>query len=86
MLLQLLLCTMHAVASQTVVAKWIFSTGYDVLKNTAEAARTLGVDADFASQLDALKAQLTPYKIGKYGQIQEWQEDCVSTSTIAASW
>ncbi len=48
---------------------------YDVLKNTAEAARTLGVDGDFAGQLDELKAKLTPYKIGKYGQIQEWQED-----------
>ena len=48
---------------------------YDVLKNTAEAARTLGVDGDFAQQLDDLKAQLSPYKIGKYGQIQEWQED-----------
>ena len=48
---------------------------YDVLKNTAEAARVLGVDADFASQIDALKMRLTPYKIGKYGQVQEWQED-----------
>ena len=48
---------------------------YDVLKNTAEAARILETDADFANDLDALKAQLTPYKIGKYGQIQEWQED-----------
>ena len=48
---------------------------FDVLKNTAEAARILGVDADFADELDALKAQLTPYKIGKYGQVQEWQED-----------
>ena len=48
---------------------------YDVLKHTAEAARTLGVDADFATALDNLKAELTPYKIGKYGQIQEWQED-----------
>ena len=48
---------------------------YDVLKNTAEAARILGTDAELADQLDALKAQLTPYKIGKYGQIQEWQED-----------
>ena len=48
---------------------------YDVLKNTAEAARTLGLDADFAQQLDDLKARLTPYKIGKYGQVQEWQED-----------
>ena len=48
---------------------------YDVLKNTAEAARILEVDADFAQQLDELKAKLTPYKIGKYGQVQEWQED-----------
>ena len=48
---------------------------YDVLKNTAEAARILGIDTDFAADLDALKLRLTPYKIGKYGQIQEWQED-----------
>lgn len=48
---------------------------YDVLKNTAEAARTLGLDTDFAAELDTLKARLTPYKIGQYGQIQEWQED-----------
>ncbi len=48
---------------------------YDVLKNTAEAARILGVDAGFANDIDALKARLTPYKIGQYGQIQEWQED-----------
>ena len=48
---------------------------YDVLKNTAEAARALDMDAEFASQLDELRGKLTPYKIGKYGQVQEWQED-----------
>lgn len=48
---------------------------YDLLRNTALAARALGTDADFASDLDALKAQITPWKIGKYGQVQEWQED-----------
>ena len=48
---------------------------YDVLKNTALAARALDTDEAFASDLDALKAKLTPYKIGKYGQVQEWQED-----------
>ncbi|MDE7141618.1 MAG: glycoside hydrolase N-terminal domain-containing protein, partial [Muribaculaceae bacterium] len=48
---------------------------YDVLKNTAEAARVLGKDDEFAAELDALKAKLTPYKIGRYGQVQEWQED-----------
>lgn len=48
---------------------------YDVLRNTADAARILGIDAEFAADLDRLRSQLTPYKIGKYGQIQEWQED-----------
>ncbi len=48
---------------------------YDVLKNTAEAARILGKDAEFAKALDELKSKLTPYKIGKYGQVQEWQDD-----------
>lgn len=48
---------------------------YDVLKNTAEAARILNVDPQLAHELDLLKAQLVPYKIGKYGQVQEWMED-----------
>lgn len=54
---------------------------YDVLKNTACAARILGEDAEFATELDALKAKLTPYRIGKYGQVQEWQEDWDREST-----
>ena len=48
---------------------------YDVLKNTAEAARILEKDTEFAGELEALCASITPYKIGKYGQVQEWQED-----------
>ena len=35
---------------------------YDILKNTAEAAGILGKDADFAKELDTLRARLTPYK------------------------
>ncbi len=54
---------------------------YDVLKNTAEATRILGENTEFADALDALKARLTPYKIGKYGQVQEWQEDWDREST-----
>lgn len=54
---------------------------YDVLKNTAEATRILGKDSAFADELDALRGQLTPYKIGKYGQVQEWQEDWDREST-----
>ncbi len=48
---------------------------YDVLKSTSEAAGILGTDKEFAASLDALRARITPYRIGKYGQIQEWQED-----------
>lgn len=48
---------------------------YDLLYNTATAARHLGVDNDFASALDTLKAKLPPYMIGRFGQVQEWLED-----------
>ncbi len=54
---------------------------YDLLKNTALAARALDKDADFADELAALKAQITPWKIGKYGQVQEWQEDWDAENT-----
>ena len=42
--------------------------------DAAKAELQTKIDA-INTALDALKAQLTPYKIGKYGQIQEWQED-----------
>lgn len=48
---------------------------YDLLDNTARAARALGRDREFADSLDALRTQITPYRIGRYGQVQEWQED-----------
>lgn len=48
---------------------------YDLLKNTSEAAGILGVDADFARDIDTLRSQLPPMSIGKYGQLQEWLED-----------
>ena len=48
---------------------------FDVLKNTAEAARILSKDTEAANEFDALRNEITPYKIGKYGQVQEWQED-----------
>lgn len=48
---------------------------YDLLNNTAMAARTLGMDSEFAANLDTLKSQLPPMHIGQYGQLQEWLED-----------
>jgi alpha-L-fucosidase 2 len=43
--------------------------------STSEAARILGVDSDFAAQLDAMRKQIAPDQIGSRGQLQEWLED-----------
>ena len=46
-----------------------------LLNHTIEAARILDRDKPFAAQLAALRDQLPPNQIGKYGQLQEWLED-----------
>ena len=46
-----------------------------LLGNTAAAARELGRDADSAARLDAVRKQIAPYEVGRYGQLQEWLED-----------
>lgn len=46
-----------------------------LFSSTAEAARLLGVDAEFAAQLESLRLQIAPNQIGRYGQLQEWLED-----------
>jgi alpha-L-fucosidase 2 len=43
--------------------------------STIEASKILNVDQDFAEKLASVRRQLAPDKIGKYGQLQEWQED-----------
>ena len=48
---------------------------YDLLSTTRQAALTLGIDASFADSLDAIRKQLPPMMVGKYGQLQEWLED-----------
>ncbi len=48
---------------------------YDLLRNTALAARTLGVDADRIPLWDSLRSQLPPMMLGQYGQLQEWLYD-----------
>ncbi len=39
------------------------------------AARTLNVDSDLRRQLTAMRQQIAPNQIGRYGQLQEWMED-----------
>ncbi len=48
---------------------------YELFTNTAEAARILGIDEDIAKKAIEIRDQLPPIKIGKHGQIMEWQED-----------
>jgi alpha-L-fucosidase 2 len=47
----------------------------DLLKNTAAAARILGIDEEFAKSLDATRAKLAPTRVNADGRIMEWQED-----------
>ncbi len=42
---------------------------------TAQAARVLGVDEEFAAKLDTLRSRIAPNQIGRQGQLQEWLED-----------
>jgi alpha-L-fucosidase 2 len=41
----------------------------------AEAARTLGTDAEFSARIEEIRKQIAPNRIGKHGQLQEWMED-----------
>jgi alpha-L-fucosidase 2 len=40
-----------------------------------EAGQILGIDAEFRKKLAGARDRLPALKIGKYGQLQEWQED-----------
>jgi alpha-L-fucosidase 2 len=48
---------------------------FDLLANTASAAKILGIDKTFADSLSALSYKLPPMHIGQYGQLQEWLVD-----------
>jgi alpha-L-fucosidase 2 len=43
--------------------------------STIEASKLLNTDQGFAQKLATVRSQLAPDKIGKYGQLQEWQQD-----------
>ncbi|HZS07587.1 MAG TPA: glycoside hydrolase family 95 protein [Blastocatellia bacterium] len=46
-----------------------------LLSRVIEASQILGVDAEFRQKLIATRDRLAPLRIGKHGQLQEWQED-----------
>lgn len=51
----------------------------ELLKDTAAAARILGIDEEFARSLDATRARLAPTRVNADGRIMEWQEDFEET-------
>jgi alpha-L-fucosidase 2 len=42
---------------------------------TIAAAKALNMDADLRDRLAAMRQQIAPLQIGRYGQLQEWMED-----------
>ena len=47
----------------------------DLFDNCLKAEAILGADLAFVDEVKAARDKLAPYKIGKDGQLQEWQED-----------
>ena len=47
----------------------------ELFSRTIDAGHILGEDPDFLKQVEAARAKLPPFKIGKLGQLQEWQVD-----------
>jgi alpha-L-fucosidase 2 len=52
---------------------------YELFSNTIEASEILEIDADFREKLRRTRDRLPPIKVGKHGQIMEWQEDFEET-------
>jgi alpha-L-fucosidase 2 len=52
----------------------------ELFTNCIDAAKELGIDEEFAAKLDAARARLIPYQIGRYGQLQEWSVDFVEST------
>lgn len=48
---------------------------WDLFQNYLEAAAAMNLDTDYQKKVGEMLAHLAPNKIGKWGQLQEWQED-----------
>lgn len=55
---------------------------HDLFSACAKASEIFGVDPEFRARLYATRNRLAPMKIGKQGQLQEWQDDWDATADI----
>ncbi len=46
-----------------------------LFRSCVESCKILGIDNEFANELEALIPRIAPNQIGQYGQLQEWLED-----------
>jgi alpha-L-fucosidase 2 len=47
----------------------------ELFTRTLDAGHILGADSEYLSQVEGARSKLPPFKVGKYGQLQEWQQD-----------
>ena len=52
----------------------------ELFANCIESAEALGIDEEFSAKLAAARAQIVPYQIGRFGQLQEWSIDFVEST------
>jgi alpha-L-fucosidase 2 len=48
---------------------------WDLFQNYLDMARALGVDEEYQKKVADMQARMVPNRIGKWGQLQEWQKD-----------
>lgn len=48
---------------------------WDLFENYLDAAKALGIDADYQAKITDMQAHLASNRIGKWGQLQEWQAE-----------
>lgn len=63
------------VANLTMGATMDHQIIYDLFTNCIEAAKILGTDEEFRKELEQIRSQLAPMKIGSDGRLQEWPEE-----------
>jgi alpha-L-fucosidase 2 len=78
-------CENVFVTEKGIVAETSMATTFDMaiisqhFANCIAAANTLGVDEEFAVQLQTVRSKLYPFKVGKKGDLQEWFKDWEAT-------
>jgi alpha-L-fucosidase 2 len=47
----------------------------NLFNHCIEASQVLGTDPNFRAELEAARSKIKPFRVGRFGQLQEWSED-----------